>query len=186
MELTKKTAVFSLLGVLGFILFQAKSLFALTATPPEEQKPAPALSTKEIYQLAIKTINETPKFKGIDPIMLTTIAIIESSGQPEAIRQEPRIKDASIGLMQVLQKTANWLYSDMFYRKYLPDNLKNPKTSMYFATAFVDFLRKYRNTGRNEEFIVRSYNGGAGTFTTATKNYYNKYLNQKQQTINEV
>ena len=186
MELTRKIALFSVVGLASFILFQARSLFALTATPPEEEETPPTLSTQEIYQLALKTIEQTPKFQGIDPIMITTIAKIESGGETTAIRQEPRINDASIGLMQVLQKTANWLYYDMFYRRYEPNQLKNPYASMYFAVAYVNFLRNYRNIPRNEEFIVRGYNGGAGTFTSATKTYYNRYLNHKQLTIKEV
>lgn len=42
----------------------------------------------------------------IDPRLIEAIAMTESSGQTDAVREEPQIDDASRGLMQVLERTA--------------------------------------------------------------------------------
>jgi soluble lytic murein transglycosylase-like protein len=41
--------------------------------------------------------------------MICAIAEIESDRQPLAYRFEPKLKEASTGLMQMLQSTAEWL-----------------------------------------------------------------------------
>lgn len=44
-----------------------------------------------------------------DQGMICAIAEVESSRQPLAYRFEPKLNEASTGLMQTLQSTAEWL-----------------------------------------------------------------------------
>ena len=58
--------------------------------------------------------------------LLKAIAAKESSFNPKAYKSEPKIKDASRGLMQVLYRTATGLGF-----KGKADDLFDPKTSIY-------------------------------------------------------
>ena len=141
------------------------------------------LSIKQVYRLA-KEITKR-NFKNVDPIMLTTMAYIESSNKPKAIRFEPHLNDSSKGLMQVLQTTADWLRT-IGYKRYSSENLFDAKTSIYFGGAYVDWLKDYRGQNRDEEWIVRSYNGGPNNFNSQTLNHWNKYQKAKLKIIQEV
>lgn len=115
----------------------------------------------------------------VDPQMLVRIAWIESAFNPAAIGDDGR----SIGLMQTLLSTAQWLATDMGYRSFgVPGegSLRNAKVSMYFGAAYLDWLTTYRGTRRSEEWIVRAYNGGQGWQSTAagprlTAEYWARY-----------
>lgn len=69
--------------------------------------------------------------------MLCAIAEIESDRRPLAYRFEPALGEASTGLMQVLQSTAEWLARDMGYRAYTvnwaSEQLYRPFAAVYFG-----------------------------------------------------
>ena len=113
--------------------------------------------------------------------MIVRIAFVESSFRPSVTRYEPHIDDESIGLMQTLVRTAQWLAQDMGYKAYgVPtrDDLFDPERSIYFGAAFLDWLMK---KDRALEWTVRSYNGGPGHSRKATDNYWRKYLKAKER-----
>ena len=113
--------------------------------------------------------------------MIVRIAFVESSFRPGVTRYEPHIDDESIGLMQTLVRTAQWLAQDMGYKAYgVPtrDDLFDPERSIYFGAAFLDWLMR---KDRALEWTVRSYNGGPGHSTKATDNYWRKYLKAKER-----
>lgn len=134
----------------------------------------------------------------VDPIMLEAMAEIESSRNPMAIRAEPQIGDASIGLMQTLLGTAQWLYEEMGARKFGEPTAKalmDPEVSIYFAGQYVNWLARFRGENRSEEWIVRAYNGGPSWDTkrkgesdarferrlAATANHWRKYQEAKRR-----
>lgn len=125
-------------------------------------------------------------FRGrVDPRVVCAIAEVESSRQPLAYRFEPARGEASTGLMQVLQSTAEWLARDMGYRVYSADwrvtGLYRPFEAVYFGAAYLNWLSTYQNKPRDEEFIVRGYNGGPqGYALAATERYWEKYKRAKQ------
>lgn len=124
-------------------------------------------------------------FKRLDIAMICAIVEIESSRQPLAYRFEPKLNEASTGLMQTLQSTAEWLATDMGYRAYAIENvsalLYRPFVSVYFGCAYLKWLSTYDGKKRSEEFMVRGYNGGPQAATkTSTLSYWNKYLQAKQ------
>jgi len=138
--------------------------------------PGAALSAAETAALAQRIINEN-NFH-VDLGMLTTIAEIESSRNPLALRYEPALNDASIGLMQTLLSTARWLAADMGYARHgIPDlsDLLDAEKSMYFGAAYLNWLSRYKGQTRSERWIVMSYNGGPGNDNPMTRHYFEKY-----------
>ncbi|MCO5553995.1 hypothetical protein L7F22_007521 [Adiantum nelumboides] len=117
-------------------------------------------------------------------------AEVESNRQPLAYRFEPKLGEASTGLMQTLQSTAEWLARDMGYTYYTnelsPSMLYRPFVSVYFGGAFLKWLSTYKKKTQNEEFMVRAYNGGPNNATSqSTLVYWNKYLKAKQSLLDQ-
>ena len=111
-----------------------------------------------------------------DADVAASLAMIESSGNPQATRYEPYIPhlgraDYSTGLMQVLVSTAQWLADDMGYRAYGPTPtgaaMLDPETGMYYGLAYLDYLARYRGGGHSLDWIVQSYNAGPGNSSPA-------------------
>ena len=150
------------------------AFFGLSITRKQPVFAAIGFSNKDI---AIRTA----KSMGVDPAMVQAMIQIESSWNENAERYEAHLNDSSKGLMQLLQGTANWLYNDMGYRKYKPDNLFDPATNIYFGCAMIQWLSNYKGMLRNEQWIVESYNGGPGNSNSQTKNHWRKYQEAKQQ-----
>ncbi|HCI47268.1 MAG TPA: hypothetical protein DFI00_08235 [Rhodospirillaceae bacterium] len=117
----------------------------------------------------------------VDPCMIVAMAAIESNFRPDAYRFEPHLGEGSKGLLQVLPSTARWLFNDMGYRRYSPDDLQRPVVSIYFGAAFVRWLSFYGNQRRSEQWIVESYNGGPGNSNSQTQNHWRKYQAAKEQ-----
>jgi len=120
----------------------------------------------------------------VSPQMIVRIAWIESSFNPSASRYEDALGDASTGLMQTLLSTARWLARDMGYSAYgVPalSDLMRPEVSVYFGAAYLDYLSRYRNQSRSEEWMIRAYNGGPGFTTNSTNNYWSKYMAAKSE-----
>lgn len=126
-------------------------------------------------------------FKGrLDTVMICAIAEIESNRQPFAYRYEPKLGEASTGVMQTLQSTAEWLARDMGYRAYelqgASTMLYRPFVSVYFGAAFLKWLSTYDGKKRSEEFMVRAYNGGPKRAThKSTLRYWTRYQLVKQE-----
>ncbi|RKQ73112.1 transglycosylase SLT domain-containing protein [Oceanibaculum indicum] len=161
-----------LAGLAGLFAVLSKKTLAL---------PGAALPPGSVGALAVETVNRY--FGGrIDPMILAAMAKIESGNNPLALRFEPHLPDYSVGLMQTLVGTAQWLWRDMGYRA-LPEpdaaSLTDAATSMYFGAAYVDWLSNYRGVRRSEQWIVESYNGGPGNSNSQTRNHWQKYLAAK-------
>lgn len=90
---------------------------------------------------------------GVEPQLVKAVIAAESSFRPNAHRDEPRIKDASYGLMQTLYQTAR----EMGYQG-PPEGLYDPGVSIEFGTRYLaKQLRRY--SGRIP-YAVAAYNSG--------------------------
>lgn len=157
------------------ILAGLAGLFALL-TNKTFKIPGMGYSQAEAAALAARVVSENGF--NADPQMLAAMAMIESSGNPLALRYESSINDASVGLMQTLLGTARWLATDMGYERYgVPDltDLTSAEVSMYFGAAYVHWLSSYKGVSRSEDWIVMSYNGGPGENNPMTRNHLAKY-----------
>lgn len=175
----KRRAVFAvLLAGLGVLLI----------VRPTFSVPGRALSLAEVRGLARSTINRYFPGLGLDPEMLVAIAWIESAFNPSAVRIEPQVGDASVGLMQTLISTADWLASTDYPRfgsSVSFGDLFRPDRSMYYAVSYVHFLTfvaRERGPGRgSEEFVVRAYNAGPGNWrSSAAEGYWARYLEARR------
>lgn len=144
------------------------------------------LSFEQVNSLAHQMCNKY--FPNVDPKMLVTMAQIESSFNPHAFRYERHLNDSSVGLMQTLLKTAQWLAIEMGYTAYgVPtyQDLLNSEVSMYFGGAYVNWLKNYAGESRSEEWIVESYNGGPKNSNDQTQNHLRKYKKAKIELFGE-
>lgn len=169
MTLPKPVVVLGLAGLFAYLTSRYSAL---------------AASASEVLALARATIARHD-FR-VDAVMAAAIAEIESGGNPLALRYEPHIGDASVGLMQTLVSTAQWLW-DIGYRDFPQPTmaaLAEAHASMYFGCAYLDWLKRRNASSASEEWIVRAYNGGPGGATKpATLPYWQKYKAAKAALI---
>jgi soluble lytic murein transglycosylase-like protein len=85
---------------------------------------------------------------------IKAVILQESSGNPKAYRAEPRINDASYGLMQLLYRTAKGLgYTGA------AEGLYDPDLNIQLGTKLLGQLR--RQYGDNFERVYSAYNSGS-------------------------
>ncbi|WP_457372265.1 transglycosylase SLT domain-containing protein [Pseudomonas sp. TE12234] len=90
-------------------------------------------------------------------LIVATIAA-ESGGNPTARRQEPKIGDESVGLMQTLVKTAQGVLG----RNISGDQLLSPELSIEAGTACI--AKKLGNTHFDPPMVAAAYNAGSIIF----------------------
>lgn len=92
---------------------------------------------------------------GLDPNLIFATIMVESGGDTYAIRQEPRIHDASYGLGQILYGTARGIG----YRG-KPEGLYDPKTNIFLIAQY--HKRNFdRYTDLNPVELTTAYNTGS-------------------------
>ncbi|KAL3503760.1 hypothetical protein ACH5RR_038209 [Cinchona calisaya] len=121
----------------------------------------------------------------IDSDMLCAIATLESDRQPLATQYNKKSKETTLGIMQILPKTAEWLVRDLGYRSYElsgnPKDLCKPFVNVYLGAAYLKWLSYYDQKERSEEFMVRAYKGGTKKAThKSTLLYWKRYLAVKE------
>ncbi|XP_027172854.1 uncharacterized protein LOC113772460 isoform X2 [Coffea eugenioides] len=121
----------------------------------------------------------------IDSDMICAIATLESDRQPLATQYNKKSKETTLGIMQILPKTAQWLVRDLGYQRYEisgnPEVLYKPFVNVYLGAAYLKWLSNYDQKERSEEFMVRAYK--AGTKKAAHKStlqYWKQYLAVKE------
>ncbi|MED6159007.1 hypothetical protein PIB30_038316 [Stylosanthes scabra] len=119
--------------------------------------------------------------------MVCAIAELESDRQILVMRPCPNSKDKelTVGLMQILPKTAHWLANDLGYHTYNIEGsqglLFQPFTNVYFGAAYIRWLSSFEDKARNEEFIVRAYKGGTKKVShKSTLQFWKSYLLSKE------
>ncbi|KAL3364912.1 hypothetical protein AABB24_013599 [Solanum stoloniferum] len=117
--------------------------------------------------------------------MLCAIAELESDRQLLATRYNKKSKEITMGIMQILPKTADWLVSDLGYRTYevTMDSklLYKPFVNVYLGAAYLKWLSNYEQKERSEEFMVRAYKGGTKKAThKSTLPFWRSYLSVKE------
>jgi soluble lytic murein transglycosylase-like protein len=158
------------------ILAGGVGAFLLLASRPGV--PGLSVSGSGIHAQA-KAMIEAQGWQGrVSPCMVAAMVQIESGGNPLAVRPEVHLGDASVGLMQTLVRTAQWLWDDMGYRarpRPTAVTLLVGDVSLYFGAAYIHYLSRYAGVARNERWIVESYNGGPGKSNAQTARHFVKY-----------
>lgn len=119
----------------------------------------PALrSPAQVMEVYGPLIRAAAERHGVDPMLVAAVIWQESRGDPRAYRAEPKIGDASYGLMQLLLRTARGLdYQGG------PDGLFNPATNIELGTRYLaELLRAAERTGRPDPVTIAlsAYNAG--------------------------
>ncbi|KAM7269324.1 hypothetical protein ACFE04_024821 [Oxalis oulophora] len=124
----------------------------------------------------------------IDPVMICCIAELESDRRPFLTQYDKKSKETTIGIMQLLPKTADLLISEG-YRTYNvegdPDMLYRPFVNVYFGAAYLKYLSQFEGEDRSEEFVVRLYKGGTKKGAKrathkSTLQYWKRYVSVKE------
>ncbi|CAI5494631.1 unnamed protein product [Closterium sp. Naga37s-1] len=158
------------------------------------KKMVPYLTSEEMH--AVASIIESRHFSGTrlaglagsEGDLAAAIARVESAWQPLAYRFENKLGEASTGLMQVLQSTAEWLAREMGYPAYAADvassMLCRPFAGVYYGMAYLAWLTTYKGIARSEEFVVHAYHGGPGGWEKeSAARHWSKYLQAKEELL---
>lgn len=99
------------------------------------------------------------KYAAENNLQITLIyAVIktESGFRDEVISQR-----GAIGLMQITEKTGNWIASMLKVSDFTPEDLKNPEMNIRFGCWYLSYLMNRFNG--NSELALAAYNAGEGT-----------------------
>ncbi|GAB4854721.1 hypothetical protein Ancab_023306 [Ancistrocladus abbreviatus] len=129
--------------------------------------------------------NRGPPWKRLGIDMVCAIAELESDRLLLATRYTKKTKETTFGLMQILPKTADWLFRDLHYQRYEvegnPTLLHKPFVNVYVGAAYLKWLSNYEQKERSEEFVVRAFKGGTKKAThKSTLPYWRNYLSVKE------
>lgn len=118
----------------------------------------------------------------VEPAIIAGIIETESSGIPTAIRQEPALKDYSVGLMQVLTGTAGFVktrFPNISYNND-PKQLNIPSINIQVGTAYLRYqLDRYLANPviKPVSDMIAAYNAGIARQVDLS------YVNSKGSTI---
>lgn len=167
-------------------------LFSLAAQKTEAVDPAftdPPVHHEEVSPKVKKTdqeraqaiwakygqlIRDSAAEYDIDPNLIFATIMIESGGNPQAIRHEPRIKDASYGLGQILYGTARGL------------GYRGKPEGLYVPEVNIDLIARYhrRNLDRYGHLTAQQLTAAYNTGSPYKKplaghlNKFNKWYNR--------
>jgi soluble lytic murein transglycosylase-like protein len=98
-------------------------------------------------------VEEAARRHGVPPELVLAVIATESQFRPDAIRNEPKLGDASRGLMQILYRTAvGEGYAGT------PEGLLDPATNIEYGTRYL--ARQYKRAGGDWRRAASAYNGG--------------------------
>ena len=106
---------------------------------------------------------------GVDPDLVRAHMKRESAFDEKAVREEPQINDASIGLMQVLVKTAQWIMADQSIGR---KELFEPTFNIRVGATYIK--RNLTRYGGNVEKAIASYNAGSARYKSDKKTFINQ------------
>ncbi|XP_059666725.1 uncharacterized protein LOC132312387 isoform X2 [Cornus florida] len=142
-----------------------------------------------LTQIEMKAVSgiivERHFYSEIDSDMICALAELESDRQPLSTRYNKKTKEVTMGIMQILPKTAEWLVREVGYQAYGVEGNSNllyrPFINIYFGAAYLKWLSNFSQKERTEEFIVRAYKGGTKKAThKSTLPYWKRYLSVKE------
>jgi len=122
--------------------------------------PEGVLSVQDLFLLAVEITEQYFKTT-VEPVLLTAVVVVESSGDPVLKQWREDLQQLTFGLGQIPLSTAQALVQ-AGYSIFEEQDILQPRVGMYFAAAYIDFLSK-QNPGVNEEVLVKAYHNGPGT-----------------------
>ena len=111
-----------------------------------------ALLDEEAIRIA-QSIEEQAKLRGIDPLLLTAMALVESNGRPHV-----RGRSGEYGLLQIMPGTGRWIAGRLGYEDWKPEDMLDPKLNIEFAAYYLAAVTK--DMGGDVWTGVLAYNAG--------------------------
>ncbi len=130
---------------------------------PQDCPVAPAAMALYVPDQYRQFVLDASAKHNVEPALIAAMIVRESNWNPNAIRNEPQINDASYGLMQILCGTAN----DLGFAGSC-DGLYNPSTNIDLGTKYV---RQQLDRFGSTELAVAAYNCGPGNIQKAVNKY---------------
>ncbi|MGB0850320.1 MAG: lytic transglycosylase domain-containing protein [Bacteroidia bacterium] len=117
----------------------------------------------------IDAVMVSAKKYSVEPALIMAHMKRESDFRPQAVREEPQINDASIGLMQVLVKTARWIMNDSTITR---DQLFNIRFNVDVGTRYIaKNMKRYNNDYHK---AIAAYNAGSARYKKGTSTFINQ------------
>lgn len=142
---------FAVLGLFGFKNVESDADLVARYSRPSRTVLLPIGRVVPKTKSVDDHVNEAAKIIGLRPALLRGMIDVESSWNPNARREEPKIKTRSRGLTQVLETTAA-IYGVKGHE------LKDPETSIWVGGFYLRDMIKHENG--SEFWGVVAYNAG--------------------------
>jgi soluble lytic murein transglycosylase-like protein len=133
---------------------------AAPSSDPVQQPPQPVANGPAAYLAIVRHVNAAEYGNFFDPAVIMGVMQTESGFNPSAYRFEPKLNEASYGLMQVLESTAR----DRGYSG-PAEGLFDPETSIRLGMAQLFWSYNYLLNRKGEvtlDQLLSSYNAGVG------------------------
>jgi soluble lytic murein transglycosylase-like protein len=151
---------------IGGLLFGLYLLLGTRRSAASGGSVSVSLTTTETKVMSFSDIIVSEGYKqNMDPAAIAAVIHWESGGDTNAIRKEYDENGVnwatSYGLMQVLDRTADWLksrYPDLTYRAGDHNSLYDPGTNIQVGTRELSY--QFARYGRNMAFSFAGYNAG--------------------------
>jgi len=121
--------------------------------------------------------NEASAYYGVPTALILAHIKQESNFNPNAIREEPAINDASIGLMQVLVQTAKFIDKSATREK-----LFDPWYNISIGTQYLSYQKTRYDDIKD---VIASYNAGSA-YVDQNNKYVSKSGNDVQNYVDRV
>lgn len=108
------------------------------------------LSPNEVEEISMAIVNNSA---GIDPLLLTAMAITESGCRPSA-----RGGSGEYGLLQIMPETGRWIASELGYTDWQPSDMLDVQMNVEFAAYYLWAVTK--DMGGDTWTGVLAYNAG--------------------------
>lgn len=138
----KKKRFLYIMGVLAFLVI----VLAMTPSMLRAMFPMPHFNIVEKYS----------RENNLKITMIYSIIKAESGFRPEVVSQK-----GAIGLMQITEKTGQWIANQLDIQEYTSQSLKDPEVNLRFGCWYMAYLME-RFEGNNE-LALAAYNAGEGT-----------------------
>lgn len=117
----------------------------------------------------VAAVMESSAKYGVEPALIIAHMRRESAFKPMAYRAEPQINDASMGLMQVLLKTAQWIMAD---KTITQQQLYNIKFNVDVGTKYISMnMKRYKGDYHK---AIAAYNAGSARYKKGTNIFINQ------------
>jgi len=114
-------------------------------------------------------IKDAAREYGIDYELLKAHAKRESDFRQDVVREEPQINDASIGVMQVLVKTAQWIMKDTSIDR---SRLMQPQYNIRVGARYIKYqLDRYNGDVKK---AIAAYNAGSARYKSDGTTFINQ------------